>query len=398
MKINNTTRIIDDFAKVQSMTDLLFILNYVKRDLYGAKANPFSLKQFNYYTITKTKYTQYHVREIPKKTGGVRIIHSPVKGLKHLQACLNCVLQAIYQPHKAATGFVPGKSIVDNALQHTRKGYVLNIDLKDFFPTIERERIWGCLLFPPFNLGNTSVRRQIANRISILCTAPMKSTNEQGIEIEKFVLPQGAPTSPTLTNIIANRLDRRLQGVAKRYHLTYTRYADDITFSANINIFKESGEVMTEIRRVINDQNFVINEKKLRQQQHGYRQEVTGLIVNEKVNVHRRYVKQLRQWLYLWETYGYRKACGYFLKDYAGDKGHVKDILPDMVCVIGGKLDFLKMVKGENDPVYVKLNERYIALNKMQPVFSRGDIVAGTLEKLATTGLDDAMKYYTKYT
>src|SRR5690606_27764009 len=119
----------------------------------------------------------------------------------------------------------------------------------------------------------------------------------------KTVLPQGSPTSPILTNMLCRKLDRRLTGLAKRYNLTYTRYADDITFSSSHNIYND--EVFDkELKRIIEeDQNLVINPKKTRLQKAGYRQEATGLIVNDKVNVRKRYVKQIRMWLYYWEKY-----------------------------------------------------------------------------------------------
>src|SRR5690606_14368924 len=123
------------------------------------------------------------------------------------------------------------------------------------------------------------------------------------------VLPQGAPTSPVLTNAICERLDVRLHGVAKRFGMNYTRYADDLTFSSMHNtyeikpgvsakIYEKDSAFDQEVRRIIADQNFHIKESKVRLQKPGYRQEVTGLSVNNKINVSGRYVKQLRQWIF----------------------------------------------------------------------------------------------------
>lgn len=186
-------------------------------------------------------------------------------------------------------------------------------------------------------------------------------------------MPQGAPTSPTLTNAICEKIDIRLSGVAKRFGLNYTRYADDITFSAKHNtyeispnnsekIFVKNSTFDTEVRRIITEQNFHIKESKVRLQKEGYRQEVTGLIVNDKVNVTQRYIKQLRQWLHYWETFGYDRAYSYFLQKYVTVKGHVKKGKPNMEMVLGGKLLYLKMVKGENDGTYLKLKERFEVL------------------------------------
>jgi len=378
------------FAEMQSMDDLLVILNIAKRILFGEKAIAFSIRQLNYYTLSKYKDSQYKQSFIPKKSGGKRTITAPVKNLKHLQACLNFVLQVLFEPHDAATGFVPGKSIVDNAKEHVGKWFVFNLDLKDFFPSIDQKRVWACLQLPPFDLNTNPERKQLANRLAILCCAPIEFIAEDGSKEKRNALPQGAPTSPTITNIIAQKMDKRLQGVANRFHITYTRYADDITYSANKDIFQKDGEVVQEIRRIITGQNFVVNENKVRLQQQGFKQEVTGLIVNKKVNVPRKYTRQLRQWLYLWETYGHDKAYSFFLKDYLSDKGHLKKGLPSMICVIGGKLDYLKMVKGKSDSVFLKLNERYKKLFN-----TNTDLLIDRIFDIwEKEGIDAAMKLY----
>ena len=145
--------------------------------------------------------------------------------------------------------------------------------------------------------------------------------------------------------------------MAKRFGATYSRYADDITFSSNKSIFKKEA-FLSELQRIITSQGLTINEKKTRLQEKGYHQEVTGLIVNEKVNTYRRYVKQLRMWLHYIETYGYKKAETLFKKDYVKDKGHIKEA-SSMKLVLEGKLLYLKMVKGEQDSTYLKLQDRF---------------------------------------
>ena len=112
------------------------------------------------------------------------------------------------------------------------------------------------------------------------------------------------------------------------------------------------------LKRIVENQKFRINDEKNRIQSRKYRQEVTGLVVNKKLNVTKRYVKQLRMWIYLWEQYGYDKAYGYFLRDYKQDKGHVKSTTPLMENVIAGKLDYYKMIVGENNQSYLQLKNR----------------------------------------
>lgn len=402
------------FQEMSSKEDFLNLLNFTKKFLYPNNYYAFTERQLNYYISRPAKNTKaYYSFEINKKSGGVRNITAPAKGLKQFQRVLNEILQTIFTPHRAATGFVPGKSIVDNASQHVGKNYVYNLDLKDFFPSIDAERIWGRLLFPPFNLGNTNERRQIANMIKALCTTYLEverwaPETQQWKKELRNVLPQGAPTSPFLSNAVCEKMDRRLTGVAKSFNLTYTRYADDITFSSMHNrfetgpdkfepIFVPGSTFDQEIRRIISDQNFTIKESKVRLQKRGYRQEVTGLTVNEKPNVSRRYIKQLRHWIYFCEKFGYKKATGLYSEKYKQEKSHIRGSnIPSLKDVLDGKLLYLKMVKGETDPTFIKLYSRFKKLEF--PVFkSRFDLgmpEPAIVDLIHTVGLDKAMELY----
>lgn len=345
------------FANLQTKEDLVLLLNEANVFLYGKKARPILLKAFTYYTNPELCKERYKTFSIKKKSGAERTINAPVNGLKTILRSLNFVLQCIYKPHEAATGFVLDKSIVDNARKHVGHNYVLNIDLKDFFHSFDRNRVKMGIWYDFFQLDKT--KEPLAFLLASLCTHPFEADGEI-----KTLLPQGSPTSPTLTNILCKKLDRRLNGLANRFGATYTRYADDITFSSPHNIY--TNETFTaELNRIIEeDQKLKINPKKTRLQKAGYQQEVTGLVVNEKVNVHKRYVKQLRMWLYYWEKYGYQKAEQIFRRDYKADKGHVKKSDAKLVNVLDGKLEFLKMVKGAEDGTYRKLNKRFEILNK----------------------------------
>ncbi len=482
----NIDQIKSKFGQIQSKQDLLELMNMTKKLVYGEKSIPFKLQQITYYSSPKISKKRYSNFTIKKKSGQNRTIHAPVKGLKSIQRVLSFILQCVFDPHPAAFGFVRNKSIVDNASLHVGSRYVFNIDLKDFFSSIDQARVWKCLQLQPFNLnerynlikeeltpsetftyytniitrhklwskngqkvylfeykelnlkngqqnltlkigGNISYevsknidgqsgkifviieksqlenlkllaknnsiennedpeitfraylyqlttthsqklyendnRSNLSNIIASLCCAEMdvERKNEVGEweVVKRNVLPQGAPTSPVITNIICQRLDHLLSGVAKRFGLKYSRYADDITFSSMHNVYQTESEFLKELHRIIEEQNFHIKESKTRLQKDGYRKEVTGLLVNEKANVQQRYIKQLRMWLYTWETYGYEKAHNYFLSDYVSDKGHVKNEKPDMANVIAGKLDYLKMVKGPENELYLKLKHRH---------------------------------------
>lgn len=374
------------FNEMNSKSDFLHLLNYTKSLVYGDKTFPFTEKQLNFYInidrIQNVKSVQtYKSFEIKKKSGKTRTIHAPTKGLKEFQKCLNIILSTIYKPHAASFGFVIGKSIVDNAKKHVGKNYVYNIDLKDFFPSVDANRVWGRLTVMPFNLGTTENRKQIANMIKTICCTPMKVERQiEGVWTTKTlsVLPQGAATSPILTNAICERLDIQLTGLAKRFGLDYSRYADDITFSSmhytytNDNgkqeaIYEKDKTFDQELRRIISTQNFHINEKKVRLQKRGYKQEVTGLIVNKKVNTPNHYIKEIRQWIYFIESKGYDKAYELFIKKYIKNKGEAKNVKPNMFMVIEGKLLYLKMVKGEDNTTYSKLKSRFDQLVQSPP-------------------------------
>lgn len=352
------------FQKMKTKEDLLQLLNLAKMLYWGdEKFSPIQLKTVTYYSNPKLAKTRYQEFVIRKKSGGERKINAPVKGLKSIQKALNYLLQCVYIPHEAATGFVLNKSIVDNARLHSGNHCTFNIDLKDFFPSIDLHRVKACLKLSPFDL--TGEREPLAFLIANLCCTEL--------EVERFkegkwkkeilpVLPQGAPTSPIITNIVCNKLDRRLTGLAKRFNINYSRYADDITFSSKHNVYQRNSDFINELHRIIESQNFTINEKKTRLQKAGHRQEVTGLVVNTKPNIHSRYLKNIRMWLYFWEKYGYQKAEQIFRRDYAKDKGHVKKGKPGMINVISGKLEFLKMVKSNENDQYINLLNRFNTL------------------------------------
>ena len=500
------------FQNMQSKEDLLQLMNEVKPLIYGEKTVLFQMKQLTWYSNPKLAKKRYTSFTIKKKSGAERTIHTPVNGLKAIQKTLSFILQCVYEPHKAATGFVREKSIVDNAKEHVGNQYVFNIDLKDFFSSIDQARVWKCLQLKPFNLSDTKEnlklatseginynfdfltkhysnpnkksekfiryyyvgynfrnglrnhvlkngeiisysiklneektsgfidfycdrnnlsstiqtiknnyneklnlndfshiffdliklhqgkikatdnRTTIANIMASLCCNEMEvermnSSGEWEI-VKRNVLPQGAPTSPILTNVVCQRLDYLLSAVAKRFGLKYTRYADDITFSSMHNVYQSDSDFIKELHRIIAEQGFHIKETKTRIQKEGYRKEVTGLLVNDKVNVQKRYIKQLRMWLYYWETYGYERAQNYFVQHYLSEKTTPIKGKPDMVNVIDGKLNYLKMVKGGDNELYLKLRYRFCKLTNKQSFISK------VLNAWEAEGIESAMELY----
>jgi RNA-directed DNA polymerase len=178
-----------------------------------------SLRALKFYLFVASddlKYTQF---AIPKKSGASREISSPAPGLKAIQQQIGSLLQRVYKAPAPAHGFVPARSTITNARWHLRQKFVLNVDLKDFFPSINFGRVRGLLIAKPY------------------CLQPAIATFIAKICCHKNALPQGAPTSPIISNMICSRLDRQLLKLAKERRCIYTRYADDLTFSTSMPRF-----------------------------------------------------------------------------------------------------------------------------------------------------------------
>ncbi len=347
---------IEDFVKkhiseIDTTRKLALFITKLMKILFSEK-HFVTEKQLLYFSTPKNekRYKTFHIR---KKSGGLREINAPAHHLDKILFVLNVIFKSLYTPHSAVMGFTEGKSIADNAARHTGQHYVFNIDLKDFFTSIPQARVWGRLKCWPFNLKD-----EVRNVVAGLCCA-------KNSEIGKCVLPQGAPTSPLLTNAVCDLLDRELYKLSKKYGLHYSRYADDITFSSMHNVYQEDSNFRKELKNIIEEQNFCINDKKTRLLRTGQRQEVTGLTVNSKVNVTRKYVRDIRYILHLWESKGYAFAYSKFYKFYKTEKGYIKKGEPVMENVIGGKLNYLRMIKGAGNECYQKLLRQYEKLQQI---------------------------------
>ena len=354
---------------------LLDDLNEIKKKLYGDNCFPITIKQLNYHAYSMNNQERYVQFQIPKKKKGeFRTITAPNSGLKCIQRCVNALLLQKYTPHPAAFGFVPGKSIVENAKVHLSHPYVYNVDLKDFFPSIKSGRVFYCLQREPFAFD-----KETASIIADLCC-------------HEGALPQGAPTSPIITNIICEKLDQHLSKLAQRYGLSYSRYADDITFSGYSNLFHDDGDFIRELHCYIKKEGFVINTHKTRLRSRYQRQEVTGLTINEKPNVTQKYVKQIRTMLNNWEKRGYIYAQSKFLEHYKPIKNKTGD--HHIENIIDGKLEYLKMVKGELDGTFLRLKERFekvLLKSPVQTIESKGmasTTLDATLQRLCESNFD----------
>lgn len=337
------------FLQIKSKEDLLKVLNRtiaIQNQNQTSKIKPLALRSLTYYANYNIVKQRYHSFEIKKKSGNIRTIHAPCKELNYILKALNLILQSSFKAHPAAMGFVVGKSVVDNAKYHIEHNYVYNIDLIDYFYSFDLKKVKYGFLNSPFDF--TKEQEDIAFFIACLCTHPLKVGEEL-----KTVLPQGAPTSPTITNILSYRLDRKLTGLSKRFNLLYTRYADDITFSGSYDFSKET-KFITELNRILTKEELELNTSKTRMQSKSYRQEITGLIVNKKVNVRSNYIKELRMWIHYLEKYRLQKSQFIFEKSKLKTDKNI-----DLINVIKGKLEYLKMVKGKEDTTFKKLQDRF---------------------------------------
>ncbi|MDE7396472.1 MAG: reverse transcriptase family protein [Muribaculum sp.] len=328
---------------IRNRKELFDVLNFIAPIIDGwSMTEPMSGRQIMQFASARTRKTSYVDFTIPKKSGGMRKISAPVKPLKAVQSAINILLQSIFVPDEHATGFVFNRNVKDNALIHVGQTCIFNTDLENFFPSITKLMVRRAL---HRELGDKLPSNEVINIICRICTVPDNS----GIE----VLPQGAPTSPVLSNIVLKSLDKDMSKLAERMECRYSRYADDITFSHSKSIRRMSPFWQSRIYNIIAKYGLKVNEKKTRTFVPGIRQEVTGVVVSDKINVPRSYVKQLRVLMHLWEKYGYAQAQIIFTRDFC------KGVEKNLVNVIDGKINYLKMIKGKEDTTYQKFKSRF---------------------------------------
>ena len=267
---------------------------------------------------------------VPKRSGGTRDLAAPMPRLRATQDWILANVLAKVPTHAAAHGFVPGRSTVSNATPHLHPLAVVNCDLKDFFPTIHVHRVRGCFE----ELGYSPAA---ATLLALLCTeAPRRLVEYAGRPLHVATgprcLPQGAPTSPALSNLIARRLDARCLGIARKLGFTYTRYADDLTFSTTEpEALARIGYLLARIRHIAQDEGFAVNEKKTRVLRPSSSQRVTGIVVNgEQPRIPRASVRRLRAILH--------EAAKTGLEAQNRD-GH-----PDFANHVAGMLAWVRMV------------------------------------------------------
>lgn len=339
------------FRAATDVVDLAAVLNAALRldavKYPNRNDKPIGYKLLNYYAFHNAE-GRYRTFAVPKKTPGeTREIKAPAPGLLRVQRLLlRCLTAAFTTCDAAAHGFVLGRSVLTNAQPHAGRRFVLNLDLRDFFSNTSVQRVVKVLQVEPFGLS-----KSMAHLVASLCC-------DQGS------LPQGAPTSPLLTNAVCQRLDRRLRQLARQHRCTYTRYADDLTFSSNRPAFRE--RFHAELTEILTSEGYQQNLRKQRLQLPHQRQEVTGVVVNERPNVPREYVRDIRFLLHVWEKFGYEAATAKLRQRYPSNRGYGQhsNRLPKLERVLAGRIAYLGMVIGKDSDGYKRLKGLYFLASK----------------------------------
>ena len=284
--------------------------------------------------ILTRKDSYYKTFNVKKKNGSYRTINEPLNQLFTIQKEFSLFFLMNRSKNENSHGFELNKSIITNANKHVNKKIVLNIDLENFFLNISTSRIVEFLI-KKFNVSE------------------IKATKIADILTYKNSLPQGSPSSPIISNFICEKLDLELYKYCRRFNITYTRYADDMSFSFSFD--KLPKFQVNNIISIIEQNGFKINKAKYRYYYGNTRQIVTGLVVNEKVNVKREFYKNLRAILYNWNSKGIEVAQNKFIEKHGENK--------NFILTVAGWINFLGQVQGKDSDKFISLKSQF---NKLE--------------------------------
>jgi len=274
--------------------------------------------------------------EIPKAKGGTRRIAAPRMALRRVQRKILDEILAKIPMHDACHGFVTGRSTVTNATPHVGAALVLKVDLRDFFPTVHYRRVRGLFEFLGYS---TDVANALAGLTTYRPVLPDGSVGWPG------VLPQGAPTSPALANLACRRLDQRLAKLAEKVGATYTRYADDLTFSFAKPPEVALGRFLWWVDAICDREGFLERPDKRRVLRPKHQQRVCGIVVNEAIHVPRADKKRFRAILHNCQKHGVASQA----------KGR-----PDFAAYLAGYAAYVHMVEPERGAKLVALVEELL--------------------------------------
>lgn len=322
----------DRFLKMKTVAHLASLLN-VGLDELVAMINEPAYREFS----------------LQKKRGGIRTISAPCSALKTAQQKMNYYLNAVYllQKPECVHGFVLNSpslaccNILTNARPHTGKKFVLNMDIEDFFPSIT-----AAMVLKLFRSNIFCFSDDVAIPLALLSTY-------------RKMLPAGSPCSPVISNFICLPMDNELSAYCANNIITYTRYADDLTFSFDN---KPEKNVVIELRAIIENHHLKLNSRKFRIQSNLRQQTVTGLVVNRGVNVDREYVRRLRAIIHDLRT----NKLPVVVQRHFGLKLYpASPVIQYFYHKITGQINFVGFVKGKNNPVYLRLQHGFTEAIRM---------------------------------
>lgn len=276
--------------------------------------------------LGRPKLQHYRYRISSKRSGGIRLIECPKQRIKEIQRRILDGLLDRIPVHPAVHGFVKGRSIVTFAAPHTARSVLLRLDLQDFFPTFPAARVQA--LFR--TLGYPEC---VADRLGGICTNAVPRGVLNDAIYNRPHLPQGAPTSPVLANLMAYRLDCRLTGLARTAGATYTRYADDLAFSGDADFRRLVRKFSSAASSIAVEEGFTVNHRKTRIMRQGTCQQLAGIVVNEKPNLRRRDLELLEAIL--------------INSIRQGPASQNREGLPDFRAYLTGRVSFVEMVHPE---------------------------------------------------
>jgi len=276
------------------------------------------------YGITNSPRNYYRSYKIPKKQNGkFRDISEPLPNLKEIQYWIIENILSKFRVSGYVKSYVKKRSIKDNAKYHIGKKYVLTLDIKKYFPSFSFGKVYNFFL----NIGYIE---SVAMVLAKLCYF-------NG-------LPQGAPTSPILSNILTQNIDRRVSIFCRKNKINYTRYADDLTFSGDFKV----GKVIKIIEEILKTEGFELNKEKIRVRKKNSNQEVTGITVNEKLQASKKLRHSIRQEVYYIRKFGIEEH----IKEKNGEIENIKYHLDRLI----GECNFIIYIN-PSDEEYIGYKE-----------------------------------------
>lgn len=388
------SKLFKDLKPLLQESDEILIKKFKELNSFASVANILEVSEHELYLMLfQYKHNNYVEVFIPKKNGTKRKIFVPNNNLSILQKKLKYILELKFVAHNSAHGFVKNKSIITNAQQHVNKKYIIKIDLENFFDNILYPRVAN--MFISYFKCKKDVAYTFAN---IVCHSDGH-------------LPQGSPISPLISNIIAKTMDKQIVELCKSIGgIFYTRYADDLIFSTNRNsipnaivLFKENKySVSKSLERIIEKNGFIINYNKFKVRSWKDRQIVTGIKVNNKLNVDKKYLRKIRTFLYLYEkNENIEDANIEFNKRYSKRykfKNGEFHLNSNSLNVLKGMINFVSQVRGKRDRIFYKFAVRFnlicekFNLENLKIVILR-PLLEELNEKLLITGLNEKYPY-----